>query len=221
MASLKQLIFLLFLVFFHLKAVAEKIDEKGTNQRDANSNGSTPIRLEKQKHSIIVHYPWKRGGKATKHQKQTIAATSASKSPFYDARAVEIFGDRLPSVEVTGMCGNKVCEKTLYRFGTQNGRYTKSIQGSYSEAFTFDEHLIFKAPSGCCTIEYRAHRIPKDGKPINPTPEFMITVETNSKEPPTEAECSFTRADGEIISPPNTKWLFFCATYNLPYIVKQ
>lgn len=221
MANSKQIIFLLSLVFCHLKTVAEKIDREDTNQRDANSNGSTLIRLEKQKTSIIVYYSWKRESQTIKNQKQTIATTSASKSPFYGIRTVETFGDQLPSVEVTGMCGNKVCEKTLYRFDEQKGRYTKSFQGSYSEAFSFDGHLIFKAPSGCCAIEYRTHRIPKDRKWINPTPEFMITIETDSKEPPTEAECNFMRADGGKISPPNKKWLSFCAEYNLPYSVKK
>lgn len=143
-------------------------------------------------------------------------------SPFYEARAITLSDDEMPMVEVTGQCGNKNCEKLIFRYNDATKRYLEFFRGAYSSVFVFDGHLIESGASGCCAFEYHAYKIPASAKPISGPPNIVISV-SNTSTASTErpVACSFADVDGEALKPPGIGWLKFCEVYGSEYQLKQ
>jgi hypothetical protein len=119
-------------------------------------------------------------------------------------------------LEKTGACGNKVCEKRVYRFNPPEKKFIDFFEGAYSELSVFDKHLIEFGGSGCCTAESHAYQIKNYETPINRNDSYLVISVTSS---PTGKLpiCTFSTSEGLAVKVPHKKWLRFCEKHGKKY----
>jgi hypothetical protein len=136
--------------------------------------------------------------------------------PFFSVALIDFDHDGYWDVEQTGACGNKVCEKKIYRFNPATKKFFLFFSGAYLEVAIFDKHLMESGASGCCAFEYHAYQIKNYQKPISPEKRYLIisvTSESDTKLP----ICTFKTSDGNLAKVPGKKWLDFCEHYGEKY----
>lgn len=181
------------------------------------------IKIHKHRSSFVVDYVLNSNGHTSSNKRTIIKVPyEIARSQFFDAKAITAFNDAVPAIEVTGECGNKVCEKLIYRFNESHKAYQLFFRGAYTSVSVFDGHLIEAGASGCCAFEYHAYKLPEAGSAIAESPQIMIEVTSNPVSTSTDAvECTFTNAAGENIEVPNRDWLEFCKVYGESYRLKR
>ncbi len=189
----------------------------------ANLKFESTIKIKKHRRSVTIEYM--ASGKTnipTKRRSIIKVPSDITESQFFDAEPLSIFNDSLPAVEITGNCGNKVCEKLVFRFNESLLNYHLFFRGAYSSISMFEDYLIEAGSSGCCSFEYHAYRLPKPGLPISAPPEISISITNTSDSTGRDiVNCSFTNAAGENITPPNRNWLAFCGIYGESYQLRN
>jgi hypothetical protein len=129
---------------------------------------------------------------------------------------VDFDHDGFWDVEQTGACGNKVCEKTIYRFNPTTQKFFLFFSGAYADLTIFDKHLVEAGGSGCCAFEYHAYKIKNFQTPIDSRKSYLIisiTAETDTSLP----VCRFTKSDRQAAKVPGKKWLDFCEAFGEKY----
>lgn len=187
------------------------------------SKTAPAVKIHKRRNSFIVDYVLQSQGH-TSSKKRTVVKVSPeiAQSQFFSVTAITLFNDVVPAIEVTGKCGNKVCEKLIFRFNESHMEYQLFFRGAYSRISIFDGHLVEEGSSGCCTFEYHAYKIPEFSRLIGGSPQIVISVTNNSVSTSADAiECTFTDAAGGNIDIPNRDWLKFCEVYGESYQLKR
>jgi len=181
------------------------------------------LSMQKRRNSFAVDYVLQGKGDAS-NKKGTVIKVSEkiARSQFFDAAVISTFDDLVPAIEVTGSCGNKVCEKLIYRFNESLMAYRLFFRGAYSDVFVFDGYLVEAGPSGCCAFEYHAYKIPQNGSPVSGAPQMIIGVSSDAVNTSSDAvECAFSDASGEKIALPSPGWLKFCEVYGESFQLKN
>jgi hypothetical protein len=192
-------------------------------QAAVTSNSAPIVKIHKRRNSFAVDYVLQRQGHSPAKKKAVVKVPpEIAQSQFFDATATWLFNDALPAIEVTGNCGNKVCEKLIFRFDESRMEYQLFFRGAYSSVSIFNGYLIEAGSSGCCAFEYHAYKIPEADHVISGSPQMVIVVTNNSVSTSENSiECAFTDAAGESIDIPNRDWLKFCEVYGESYQVKR
>jgi hypothetical protein len=136
--------------------------------------------------------------------------------PFFSLALVDFDHDGFWDVAQTGACGNKVCEKKIYRFNPTTQKFFLFFSGAYADLTIFDKHLIEAGGSGCCAFEYHAYKIKNFQTPIDSSKSYLIisiTAETDTSLP----VCRFTKSDRQAAKVPGKKWLDFCEAFGEKY----
>lgn len=181
------------------------------------------LSIHKRQNSFVVDYVLQGKG-STSVKKRTVIKVPAeiARSQFFDAAVIPIFNDPVPAIEVTGACGNKVCEKLIYRFNESNMGYRLFFRGAYSSVSILNGYLIEAGSSGCCAFEYHAYKMPEDGHSISGSPQIIVGVSNISEGTSADAvDCAFTDAAGGKVAPPHPDWLELCKVYGESYRLKK
>jgi hypothetical protein len=181
------------------------------------------LSIQKRRNSFAVDYALQgKGGSFNKKRAVIKVPEEIVQSQFFDAAAISIFDDLVPAIEVTGSCGNKVCEKLIYRFNEAKMGYRLFFRGAYSSVSVLNGYLIEAGSSGCCAFEYHAYKIPEDRFPISGAPQIIVGVSNISEGASADAvDCAFTDAEGRKVVPPHPDWLELCRVYGESYRLKK
>lgn len=192
-------------------------------QAAAISKTDPTIKIHKRRDSFVVYYAFQsQGPNSSKKRTVVKVPCEIAQSQFFNVTAIRLFNDAAPAIEVTGECGNKVCEKLIFRFNESHMEYQPFFRSAYSKISIFDGHLVEEGSSGCCSFEYHAYKIPEAGHLIGRPPQIVIAVTNNSASTSADSiECAFTDAAGESIDIPNRDWLKFCEIYGESYQLKK
>lgn len=195
----------------------------GAFQSDATSRSDSILGVQKRKNSVAIEYILRKNGRTPEKRRAVIIVpTEIARSQFFDVAVFSKFNDGVSAIEVTGNCGNKVCEKRIYRFNKSLLAYQLFFRGAYSSVSIFDGHLVEAGPSGCCAFEYHAFKIPKNGQSISGAPQVTIEVSNGGLHAgPDTVECAFSDEAGGLIAAPNQDWLNFCRVYGDVYQLRK
>lgn len=179
--------------------------------------------IQKRKNSVAIDYFFPKMGRSSERRRTVIRVPNEIvRSQFFDVAIFAAFNDEVSAIEVTGDCGNKVCERLIYRFNKSPLAYQLFFRGAYSSASIFDDHLVGAGPSGCCAFEYHAFKISKNGQSISGAPQVTIEVSNGGAPAGSDVvECAFSDEAGGRIAAPNQEWLSFCRVYGDVYQLRK
>ncbi len=126
-------------------------------------------------------------------------------------------------LNVLGFCGaGPNCAHDLYRYDPQSKVLYNYFSGAYADLIYFDGHLVESGRASCCSWEYRAHKLRREGaRELVGDAYFAFSVSVNLEDDKKPANCGFYElTEGNVfdrlIAPPSRKWLEFCELYG-PY----
>jgi hypothetical protein len=205
---------------FSCFSLTASADENKTTVSKTKTNkdlSSVHITTERKENQILAKIYLSTKGK----RRLVLSFTNSEEqesSPFFGVDLVDFDHDGYWDIEKTGVCGNKVCEKTIYRFNPNTKQFFKFFSGAYNSISLFDNYLIESGSSGCCSHEYHAYKIEDMNKLMKELPDYVITNNVVQSEVGGDSiNCSFTNEKGEIVQPINKSWLRFCETYGRNY----
>ena len=176
------------------------------------------IKLGLRRKSIVVDYVVPIKGRNPSSRREVVRIPSEFyESTFFAVSKIDLFHDNVPAIEVTGGCGNKACEKIIFRYSERVGRYVEFFRGAYSSVSLLDDYLVEAGASGCCSFEYHAYKIPSLGRAIVGPPQIVVSIKNGVD----DAECYFANSAGASVEVPNHKWLRFCEVYGDSYTLTK
>jgi hypothetical protein len=182
-----------------------------------NKDGMEVLLLQKMKSPISIDI-YLKSSAIDKNKLHLVPNADETDNPFFSAQLIDIDHDGFWDVEETGICGNKVCDKTIFRFNPHKQKFFKFFSGAYSQILVFNNYLIESGSSGCCGFEYHAYKIISFNKPITKEPDYIINVKASANlDNENSNSCSFTNSVGDIIPPPDKSWMHFCEVYGNKY----
>lgn len=180
--------------------------------------------LNKDGSRVVVEY--------SNHQRQAIVSLISSRGtkqllklkanesngePFFSVALIDIDKDGFGDIERTGNCGNRVCDKIIYRFYPQSGKYTIFFKGAYSTAQIDGGFFIVGGGSGCCAYEYQVYEIERKYFSVKKRAHYTVTVSNFDEGQENRTECTFSDDSAKTISPPQEHWKELCEIYGKNY----
>ena len=208
-AYLLTVLFIWFISFSHADAI--QINNK---QIFLNKDGShIALQYSARKHKAIVTLI--SGGKSK--PLLNLKPAKSSNINFFSTVLIDIDNDGFGDIEESGDCGNRVCEKTIYRFNPQTKRYAKLFSGAYSTVQLDDGFLITGGGSGCCAHEYHVYELEQKNFTAQKNPSYIISISNLGEGRESKIECGFSDQNAKTIVPPKESWKDFCEVYGKNY----
>lgn len=170
------------------------------------------------KNLIELSVSIKRAG-SKKSETLTYLELERNPGPAFGADLKDVDKDGFMDLQITGACGNSVCEETILRFDPKSYKfYDFYIGGGNIEVY--GNHLISYGRSSAASWEYNFYRIPKTTRLIGEKDhDFLIEVEVSTgtgEDTSSISKCRFKRfKNGDLIEirPVAKKFLRFCEHY--------
>ena len=191
---------------------------------DAGRNNDKQVFLNKDGSRIVLEHSKKKHrvsvvffSGAKNKRLLTLAPPAASNVNFFSVVLVDIDNDGFGDIEQSGDCGNRVCEKIIYRFDPHTHKYNKFFSGAY-DAVKFDRNfLVTGGGSGCCAYEYQIYGIGRKNHMAEKNLRYIVTVSNLGDGVNNKIECSFSDHNYKTIAPPIEDWTKFCEVYGKDY----
>lgn len=137
--------------------------------------------------------------------------SNGSSLPFFDVQLLDINADGYWDVEVTGNCGNKVCEKKLYVYSLLSHEFFLFYDGGYEFREMDGGFLVTGGASGCCEYEYNAQKVTDFYAPA--ARDISFTISVHAPDADGRAQCIFRDGAGVMIPPPAHSLVRYCNKY--------
>jgi hypothetical protein len=145
---------------------------------------------------------------------------SGSTNPsFFSVSLIDIDQDGFGDVEQSGNCGNRVCEKIIYRFNPATKKYVKLFSGAYEKVFLDKEFLITSGGSGCCSYEYQLYKFAPQKHVVEKAPSYVATVSNIGEGKDNKIKCAFTNKEAKTVAPLKDSWKQLCEVYGKNYVL--
>ena len=136
---------------------------------------------------------------------------------LFSATMVDIDNDGFGDIEVSGDCGNRVCEKTIYRFNSNQKSFMEFFKGAYSTVKLDGKFLITGGGSGCCSYEYKIYELKQKDYVANTNPDYIVSISNFGEGEQAKVECTFSDNNAKTIPPPKVSWETLCEIYGKNY----